>query len=217
MTNLRDKVDVKLSGATAAELAKRPIQYDTGFTLLPGKYRIKFLARDSETGHMGTYEMNFVVPNLNKEQARIPISSVVLSSQRVDMRDALFTAGKDKGQQAHAASPLVQDGQKLIPSVTRVFSKGKEMYVFLEAYQHAPDPPHPIAAFVTFFRDGQRVFETAPLEATAAAANRLKTIGLKFTFPIDRLDEGEYLCQVTVLDAVSKRAAFWQAPIVLVR
>ena len=36
--NIRDKVDVKLSETTAAELAKSPIEYDTGFTLLPGKY-----------------------------------------------------------------------------------------------------------------------------------------------------------------------------------
>ena len=56
VANVRDKVDIKLSEATAAELAKRPIQYDTGFTLLPGKYRIKFLARDAETGRIGTYE-----------------------------------------------------------------------------------------------------------------------------------------------------------------
>ena len=54
--NVRDKVDIKLSDATAAELAKRPIAYDTGFTLLPGKYTIKFLARDAETGRIGTYQ-----------------------------------------------------------------------------------------------------------------------------------------------------------------
>ena len=42
VSNVRDKVDVKLSDATAAELAQRPIQYDTGFTLLPGKYRLNF-------------------------------------------------------------------------------------------------------------------------------------------------------------------------------
>ncbi len=31
--NVRDKADIKLSGETAAKLAKRPIEYDTGFTL----------------------------------------------------------------------------------------------------------------------------------------------------------------------------------------
>ena len=51
--NVRDTMDIKLSDATAAELAKRPIQYDTGYTLLPGGYKIKLLARDAETGNRG--------------------------------------------------------------------------------------------------------------------------------------------------------------------
>ena len=37
--NVRDKLDIKLSDQTAAELASRPIQYETGFTLLPGQVR----------------------------------------------------------------------------------------------------------------------------------------------------------------------------------
>ena len=64
--NVRDNVNIKLSDETAQQLAKRPIEYDTGFTLLPGKYSIKFLARDDETGRIGTYQTTFVIPNLNK-------------------------------------------------------------------------------------------------------------------------------------------------------
>ena len=105
VANVRDKVDIKLSGATAAQLAKQPIQYDTGFTLLPGTYRMKFLARDDETGRIGTYLNKFVVPNLNKEEKRIPISSVVLSGQRMDMKDALFTAGKGQDADGESAGP----------------------------------------------------------------------------------------------------------------
>src|SRR5262249_34448243 len=121
VSNVRDKVDIKLTGATAAELSRRPIQYNTGFTLLPGKYRMKFLARDAETGRIGTFETTFAVPNLNKEEKRVPISSVVLSSQRQDRREALFNATKDKEklQAQISANPLIQDGQELIPSVTR--------------------------------------------------------------------------------------------------
>ncbi|MEO8126771.1 MAG: VWA domain-containing protein [Bryobacteraceae bacterium] len=52
--NVRDKIDIKLSDATAAELSTRPITYDTGFTVMPGNYKIKFLARDAETGRIGT-------------------------------------------------------------------------------------------------------------------------------------------------------------------
>ena len=45
VSNVRDKVNIKLTDATAAELATKPIEYDFGFTLLPGRYEIKFLAR----------------------------------------------------------------------------------------------------------------------------------------------------------------------------
>src|SRR6266581_3626195 len=127
ISNVRDKVDIKLTGETAAELATHPIQYDTGFTLLPGTYTMKFLARDAETGRIGTYLTKFLIPNLNKEAARIPISSVVLSSQRVDLKDALYSAKVTEA----AVNPLIQDNQKLIPSVTRVFHKSGDLYVHL--------------------------------------------------------------------------------------
>ena len=214
--NVRDKVDIKLSDSTASELTLRPIQYDTGFTLLPGKYVLKFLARDSETGRIGTYINKFVVPNLNKEDKRIPISSVVLSSQRVNMKDALYTAvnGKDKDK-AEVANPLVQDGMKLIPSVTRVFNRNRDLFVYLQAYQPAAQTVQPLVAFVTFYRGQAKAFETQPLLVSDALSNRLKTVPLKFSIPLGQLQPGEYNCQVTILDPSTQKAAFWQAPIMI--
>jgi VWFA-related protein len=211
--NVRDKVDIKLSGETAELLARRPIEYDTGFTLLPGTYTLKFLARDSETGRIGTYMNKFVVPNLNKEDKRIPISSVVLSSQRVDMRDALYTAGKDKVQ---ATNPLIQDGQKLIPSVTRVFSKSRDMYVYLQAYEPAAQTVQPLVAFVGFYRGKVKAFETPPLPVSEGINNRLKTVPLRFSLSLNKLPPGKYDCQVTVVDPSGQKAAFWQAPVMLI-
>lgn len=216
VTNLRDKVDVKLSGATVAELARRPIGYDTGFTLLPGKYRIKFLARDGVTGRMGTFEMPFAIPNLNREEKRIAISSVILGSQRIDMKEALYTSGKQKDHTARLVSPLVQNGQKLVPSVTRVFSRSKEMYVYLQAYQQGEAPPNALLAYVSFYRDGRKSFETAPVTISEADSSRLRTMSLSFRLPVKGLDEGEYLCQVSVLDAAGRKGAFFQAPVVVV-
>ncbi len=214
--NLRDKVDVKLSEATAVELAKRPIEYDTGFTLLPGKYKIKFLARDNETGRIGTYQTDFIIPNLNREEKRIPISSVVLSSQRADLRDALHSAAKEKDRKkAEAANPLVQDGQKLIPSVTRVFRKTQDMYVYVQAYNRAPAAER-LLAFVTFYRGKTKAFETAPLEAEGAPDPRSRAVPLRFSVSLSQLPPGEYTCQVTVLNPESQKAAFWQAPVMLI-
>jgi VWFA-related protein len=215
VTNVRDKVNIKLSDATASELAKRPIEYDTGFTLLPGKYTIKFLARDDETGRIGTYQSAFVIPNLNKEEKRIPISSVVLSSQHIDLKDALYNAVKAKDRE-EAANPLVLDGQKLIPSVTRVFSKSRDMYVYLQAYEQGAPSVQPVIAYVSFYRAQRKAFETQVIEVTDGMNNRLKTMPLNFSVPLNQLSPGEYDCQVTVLDPTGQKGAFWRAPIMLV-
>ena len=216
--NLRDKVDIKLSGETASELSRRPIEYDTGFTLLPGKYVIKFLARDSETGRIGTYQTPFVIPNLMKEDKRIPISSVVLSSQRVDMREALYNATKDKSAAAaaQAANPLVNDGQKLIPSVTRVFSKSREMFVYLQAYERNATTTEPLFVFVTFYRGQTKAFETPPMQVADGLDPKSKALPLKFSLSLSKLPVGEYNCQVTVLNPGGKKVAFWQSLIMLV-
>ena len=214
ITNVRDKVNIKLSDATAAELAKRPIEYETGFTILPGKYNIKFLARDAETGRIGTYQARFVVPNLNREVKRIPISSVVLSSQRVELKDALYNAAKDKGK-AEAVNPLVEGGEKLIPSVTRVFSKSRDMYVYFQAYGPEAAAAQPLLAFVTFYRDNAKSFETPPVAVTDGLQDKLKTARVSLSVPLGQLAPGKYNCQVTVLDPGSHKAAFWQAPVVM--
>src|SRR5437667_2012044 len=184
ISNVRDKVDIKLSGETASQLSKRPIEYDTGFTLLPGAYTIKFLARDDETGRIGTYQTRFIIPNLNKETQQIPNTSVVLSSQRVDLKDALYTAGKGK---APEVNPLILDGQKLIPSVTRVFSRSRDMYVYLQAYQPGATSIQPLVAFVTFYRGQTKAFETPPLPVTEGLSSRLKTVPLRFSLSLDKL------------------------------
>jgi len=211
--NIRDKVDMKLSGATAAQWAKVPIQYDTGYTLLPGTYTIKVLARDDETGRIGTYMNKFVVPNLNKEEKRVPISSVVLSSQRIEMKDALYTAGKDKVQMF---DPLVQDGLRLIPSVTRVFSKSKDMYVYLQAYERAATSTQPLVAFVTFYRGQTKAFETPPLPVTEGLDAKSKAVPLRFAIALDKLQAGSYDCQVSVVDPTNQKVNFWQSQVMLV-
>ncbi len=217
VSNVRDNVNIKLSDATAAELARRPIEYDTGFTLLPGKYQIKFLARDDETGRIGTYQTVFVIPNLNKELAQVPISSVVLSSQRVELKDALFNAQKTKDREKEDdVNPLVQNGQKLIPSVTRVFRQNQNMYVYLQAYEQGASGKQPLVAFVSLYNAQTKAFETQPMEITRELNSHLQTMPFSFSIPLSQLPPGEYACQVSVLDPAGQKAAFWQAEVKVV-
>jgi VWFA-related protein len=234
--NIRDHVDFKVSDKTAEELAKRPIYSSSFYTLLPGKYTIKVLVRDDATGKIGTFQTTFLIPNLNKETKRVPISSVVLSSQRTPMTEAIYNASKGKEQAKEiAADPLIQNGAKLVPSVTRVFNKGRNLFVYLQAYegaapaapaapaagqpaQPAPAPTvKPLIAFVSFFQKGTKVYETRPQEVTPLPNTKLQMAPLNFTIDLSALAAGKYDCQVTVLDPSGGKGAFWQAPIMLVQ
>jgi hypothetical protein len=156
----------------------------------------------------------FTIPNLNKEDKRVPISSVVLSSQRIPLGDAVYNV-KQKID-AEAVNPLVLNGQKLAPSVTRVFSKSRDFYVFLQAYERGATITQPIVAFVTFYRGQVKAFETSPLAVTSGLDAKSKAVPLRFSLSLEQLPPGRYDCQVTVLDPTGQKAAFWQAPIVLI-
>ena len=213
--NVRDSADVKLKGEAAGQLAKHPLVYPTGFTLSPGTYDLKFLVRDNETGKMGTYESKFVIPDLTTEQKLLPISSVVLSSQRMDPNSAVFNAERDK--KLMALNPLIQDGKQLVPSVTRVFNKAQDMYIYLEAYEPLAQTTQPLLATVSFYRGKTKAFETAPLQVTQGLNDKSKAVPLKFSVPMTKLQPGRYTCQVSVLDPTAQRFAFWRAPMMLVQ
>lgn len=231
MSNLRDHVDIKLSNETAAQLTSRRVEYDTGFTLFPGEYLIKFLARDDETGRIGTFQTYFVIPDLNQVKSRVAISSVILGSQRVDLGNALYNVVRGKKQaKDNAANPLVQDGSKLIPSVTRVFNQREKLYVYLQAY--AKDPPaqggdeavsqkadteSSYFAYMSLYQGRKLVYAGPLVKVSAKPATHLGVIPIQFQVGLGGITPGKYVCEVTVLDVSGHRAAFWRGPFLLVR
>jgi hypothetical protein len=117
-------------------------------------------------------------------------------------------------------NPLVQNGKKLVPSVTRVFSASKEIYVYLQAYkQSVPGSPpavQPLFAFVSLYLGGNKILETAPAAVVTNPSSRLGTIPFTFSLGLDRLVGGNYDCQITILDPTGQKANFWRAPILIV-
>ncbi len=208
---VRDEITVKLKGENAGQLARRNLEYDTGFTLQPGPYTVKFLARDNETGKMGTFETKFTVPDLTTDQKHLPISSVVLSYQREKLDAAVASVEKDK--KLLAENPLVKNDQKLVPSVTRVFRKDQEMYVYLEAYQPSAQQTQFMVATVAFYRGKVKAFETAPLKISEGLNAKSKAVPVSFSFPLEKLEPGRYTCQVSVVDPSVQKFAVWRSPI----
>ena len=212
--NVRDTIKVRM-GEGATQLASKNIQYDTGFTLSPGKYRLKFLVRENKDGKMGTFETDFTVPNLNADQKGLRVSSVVWGGQRQPVAEAI---GAGVNQKLLANHPLVYDGQKLIPSITRALSAKQNLYVYFEVYDPAQQPgtkkPN-VKAAVSFYRRGLKAFESPAVQLSALSTTRQGTLPVQFQVPLNRLQPGRYTCQVSVIDEAGKKFEFLRSAMVV--
>ena len=212
----RDAMEVRLADATVTELAERPVTYSTGVVLLPGKYATKILVRDGATGRLGTYLGKFAVANLNRE-TQLPISSVVLSSQIVDdAAPAAFMAGVKPRPSPPVVNPLVQDGKRIVPNVTRVFSAKSDMHVFLQAFEKGAAATAPLTARVTFYQGAVKVLETPGLTVSDGLDAKTKMLPIRMDVGLGGLTPGRYECQVTVVDPATQKSAVWQAPVTVV-
>lgn len=193
ITRIRDTV--KLAVDTSSEVRKKNVQYNAGISLVPGKYRFKFVARENETGRMGSFEADVEIPDLKTQPLKM--SSVVLASQ-------LQTAKKGA-----PLNPLIRDGQEIIPNVTHVFAASQHLRLYYEIYE----PGHANAAGgngntsgihlltnVAFFHGSAKIFESSVVELTELNARDRKAGVFQLDLPLTSLKPGFYTCQVNVID-----------------
>lgn len=209
---VRDTIPLKVTEDVAGQVVHKSIQYDTGVTLTPGAYKLRFVARENGEGKVGTFEESFTIPDL----ARTPIlrvSSLILSNQRQPVAEQV--AGVKNSKKLLENNPLIEDGQKLMPNVTKVFRAGQNMFVYLEVYDPAiPDTlpedfrrPDVIASFA-LYRDNRKVFETAPVRTTRLNEKRQGTLSVWLQVPAAKLQPGKYEAQVNVIDEFGRKFAF---------
>ena len=75
--DMRDTV--KLAVNTSAEVRRKNVQYNNGFILVAGKYHLKFVVRENQSGRMGSFETDIEIPDLKTQPVKM--SSVVLANQ----------------------------------------------------------------------------------------------------------------------------------------
>ena len=204
LNRIRDTV--KLAVNTSAEVQKKNVQYDTGMSLLSGKYHLKFVVRENQTGRMGSFETDIEVPDLKSQPLKM--SSVVLASQVQTVKKAANL------------NPLVHDGSEIIPSITHVFSATQHLLLYYEVY----DPAHPAAADserggenkpgirlltnVAFFQGKAKSYESSLVELTELNARERKAAVFQLDVPLTSVKPGFYTCQVNVIDDAAGRFLF---------
>ncbi|HEY3840680.1 MAG TPA: VWA domain-containing protein, partial [Bryobacteraceae bacterium] len=217
--NVRDNIKIKLDQTKSSTAGRKGFQYDAGFTLAPGRYRMKFLVRENVSGKMGTFETKFTIPDLSADTSGLKLSTVIWSSQREPVKSAVGAAERFNRKEV-AANPMVVGSEKLIPNITRVFRRNQNLYVNFDVYDARPDPDNPKARRVKvsmslFDPKGAKDFEIEPLAATQLADTRPEAVPVQFAVPLKGLAPGRYMCQINAVDEVGRKFAFPRAPLVI--
>ncbi|MBZ5695625.1 MAG: VWA domain-containing protein [Acidobacteriia bacterium] len=216
---LRDTITVHLDEQRFQQVKSANLVYQGGVVLTPGTYRLKFLARENESGKIGTFEQALIVPPRPAE--RMALSSVLLSSQLVPVEKSSEVQTKGQGIRAQlTASPLEMAGEKIVPSVTRFFTQQQTLYVFFQAYypekagkSEALDASA-LRAGLVFFRGGVQVNAT-PLLAPAQTDPKSRTASFRISLPLAKLPPGRYTVQAVVIAAGTQQSAFGRAYLAL--
>jgi hypothetical protein len=203
---LRDTITVRLDSERYEGLQQNALVYQGGIILPPGNYKLKFLARENESGRIGTFEDDLKLPAVQTD--RMQLSSVVLSSQLVQAQKTSEVQTKGFAPDAKLKqSPLDVAGERIIPSVTRVFTNQQMLYIFFQAYVPEKDDPNQLRAGLEFFRNGARLSQT-PMVAPAQVDDKTHTASFRISLPLNEIMTGRYTVEAVVVQAGGAQAAF---------
>ncbi len=142
---------------------------------------MKFLARENESGKIGTFEDTISLPRAQPDV--LQISSLLLSSQVEAVQKTAQIKTKALAADANMQySPLFLNGERIIPSVTRVFTVQQTLYVFFQAYLPQKADAESIRAGLVFFRNGQRLSDT-PIVSPTEYDDKSHTATFRISLP----------------------------------
>jgi hypothetical protein len=192
---------VKLNLDQTINARQKNIQYTTSFNLPPGKYQIKFVLRENQTGRMGSFLADVTLPDMRK--APLKMSSIVLASSR---------------QQSKRQDPLVRNGEEYVPNISHVYRQDQHMYLLYEVYSPAREkadelpkgtkPGINLMSSLELIQGSTKVYETPIVQAKQINVQGRDAVAFEMDVPLDKLKPGQYLCQLNVIDDAAGSFAF---------
>ncbi|MGH9473059.1 MAG: VWA domain-containing protein [Terriglobales bacterium] len=195
---LRHTLNLKLASGA---IRGKNLQYDTGFILGPGRYDLRVVVRENQSGLIGSFETQLDLPDLRGPApgagpAQLPMSSVLVGSQI-----AAVKGGAD--------NPLAWKGKQVVPNVTRVFAGDQHLYIYYEVYDAGSrKAPAQLLSNVEFLRDGVVRYQSAEVSRRGVNDPARQAAVFELDVPLAKLPPGLYTCQVNVLDETASRFNF---------
>jgi VWFA-related protein len=198
----RARETVKLNLDAAQQARQKTIQYTTSFNLPPGKYHLKFVVRENQTGRMGSFEADITLPEMKK--APLKMSSIVLASAR---------------QPSKQQNPMVRNGQEYVPNISHVFRQDQHLFLLYEIYAPTREKPADkqprgtkpgvnLLSSLELIQGSTKVYETPVVKATAINVEGRDAVSIELDVPLAGLKPGPYTCQLNVIDDVGGSFAF---------
>jgi VWFA-related protein len=193
---------VKLNLDPTLQARQRNIEYTTSFDLPPGKYQVKFVVRENQTGRMGSFEADITLPDMKKSPMKM--SSIVLASMR---------------EPTKKQSPLIHDGQEYVPNISHVFRQDQHLYLLYEIYNPAHEkaaenqpkgtkPGINLLSSLELIQGSTKVYETPLVQARAINVEGRDAVAIALDVPLAGLKPGQYICQLNVIDDAGGSFAF---------
>jgi len=193
---------VKLNLDPSLQARQKNIEYTTSFNLPPGKYHLKFVVRENQTGRMGSFEADIILPDMKKQPLKM--SSIVLSSLR---------------QPSKKTSPLIREGEEYVPNISHVFRQDQHLYLLYEVYGPAREKPAEnqpkgtktginLLSSLELIQGSTKVYETPLVQAKALNVENRDAVAVQLDVPLAGLKPGSYLCQLNVVDDAGGSFAF---------
>jgi VWFA-related protein len=193
---------VKLNLDPSLQARQRNIEYTTSFNLPPGKYHLKFVVRENQTGRMGSFEADIALPDMKKTPLKM--SSIVLASLR---------------QPSKQNTPLVREGEEYVPNISHVFRQDQHLYLLYEVYDPTREKPAEkqakgtkaginLLSSLELIQGSVKVYETPLVQAKATNVDGRDAVSIELDVPLNGLKPGPYVCQLNVVDDAGGSFAF---------
>ena len=193
---------VKLNLDPSLQARQKNIEYTTSFNLPPGKYHLKFVVRENQTGRMGSFEADITLPDMKKQPLKM--SSIVLASVR---------------QPSKKDSPLVRGGEEYVPNISHVFRRDQHLYLLYEVYgparekaaENLPKGTKPginLLSNLELIQGSTKVYETPLIQAKAINVGGRDAVAVELDVPLAALKPGSYICQLNVIDDAAGSFSF---------
>lgn len=174
-------INLNLPPSSYEELRRRHFRYTADVKLPPGEYRLRVVARENQTGQLGS---------------AIETITVLVPGNGLQLSDLVLSAGETR-QEHSEIGPLQVGAVRLIPSASRRFRLSSEVKMYVQVKPPANTDLN-LEVMYQVMKGGESITQSREVIARRGVVNT--PVPLIRRLPVEQMAPGQYELIVTVTD-----------------